>query len=114
MSDRFPSIEEIDSGPSPHPLPQWSTNGADEAAGAAPIAATNGGDDLLDGGGDSTSDFLSRERAALGDDADQFTSANDDTDDLLGGGDGLNGTSQEETQFRQNFPAVDSRNEVSF
>ncbi|KAL9049390.1 MAG: hypothetical protein Q9162_007244 [Coniocarpon cinnabarinum] len=93
MTDRFPSIEEIDSG-------------------AAPAAATNGSDDLLGGGGDSTDDFLSRERAALGDDADQFASPNDDPGDLKDGGAvGVNGTSHEELSFQQNFPAVDGRNE---
>lgn len=83
-----------------------------QTIGAAPAAAADGTDDLLDGGGDSTSDFLSRERAALGDDADQFASANDDAGDLLGGGGGANGTSQEQRQFQQNYPAVDGRNEV--
>ena len=56
--------------------------------------ATRGGDasfDLVGGLDDGPDDFLSRERALLGDDADLFASSNDklatveDDDDLLGG-----------------------------
>ena len=75
--------------------------------------ATNGGLD--------TDDFLSRERAALGDDAAQFASTNDHAanvedgdDDLLGGGsydDGQAG-GEEISQFESSFPAMDTRNEV--
>jgi hypothetical protein len=75
------------------------------------------------------SDFLARERAALGDDAAQFASASDnvatvadaeseDDDDLLGGGGGgqTNGnTGGEEMDmmgdFETSFPAVDTANE---
>lgn len=67
-------------------------------------------------GGD---DFLSREKALLGDDADQFTTGNDnaafvedDDDDLLGGGGGSGGQ-EEITEFESSYPAIDSRNEVS-
>lgn len=65
-------------------------------------------------------DFLSRERAALGDDADLFTSSGDvpsvsvqngDDDDLLGGGQ-TNGTNDDMNQFQRSFPAVDTRNDV--
>jgi hypothetical protein len=64
----------------------------------------------------STSDFLSRERAALGDDATLFASGNDNAafvedgdDDLLGGG----GRHNEEIQeFQSSFPAIDMRNDV--
>lgn len=69
-------------------------------------------------------DFLTRERAALGDDADLFTSANDKTtssnvqdEDLLGGdynGDynGGNRGGEEITEFESSFPSVDTQNEV--
>lgn len=77
----------------------------------------------LDGieGGD---DFLQRERAALGDDANRFASANDNAatvedgdadDDLLGGEGTYNdaGAAGEDlTNFESSFPPVDTRNEV--
>ena len=70
-------------------------------------------------------DFLARERAALGDDANQFTTGQDktanlhnDDDDLLGGGaDNFNGAptgGEEILEFESSFPAVDTRNDVSF
>ena len=53
----------------------------------------------------------------LGDDANQFSTGNDNAafvedgdDDLLGGGGGGN---EEVTEFESSFPAIDSRNEVS-
>jgi hypothetical protein len=61
-------------------------------------------------------DFLTRERAALGEDASFFASTNDkaalveDDDDLLGGGH----TGGQEYQFQQSFPAIDTRNNVNF
>ena len=70
------------------------------------------------------SDFLSRERALLGDDANQFSTPQDssvpsvniqdgadDDDDLLGGGGQTNGNDL--NQFQNSFPAIDTRNEVS-
>lgn len=64
----------------------------------------------------SGEDFLSRERAALGDDATLFASGNDNAafvedgdDDLLGGGGGNNGEIHE---FQSSFPAIDTRNDV--
>jgi hypothetical protein len=65
--------------------------------------------------------FLSRERALLGDDADQFASENDKLatvedgeDDLLGGdfGGQANVGSQEMSGFESSFPAIDTTNEV--
>lgn len=66
---------------------------------------------------------MTRERAALGDDAAQFASAGDNAatiedgdDDLLGGGgsyDGGHARSEEITEFESSFPAMDTRNEVS-
>ena len=79
------------------------------------------GKTTVDGSGDD--DFLARERAALGDDANQFTTAQDnpatmqnDDDDLLGGGGDFNGVpagGEEITEFESSFPSVDTRNEVS-
>ncbi|KAL8907447.1 MAG: hypothetical protein Q9207_001417 [Kuettlingeria erythrocarpa] len=75
--------------------------------------ATNGG---LDG-----DDFLTRERALLGDDAAQFSSTNDAAatvedgdDDLLGGGgdyDEGQAGGEEISQFESSFPAMDSQNQ---
>ena len=73
------------------------------------------GDSTFDGGND---DFLSREKALLGDDANQFATSNDNAafiedgdDDLLGGGGGSGGN-EEVTEFESSFPAIDSQNEV--
>lgn len=83
------------------------------------------GESGLDGV-DEPSDFLARERAALGEDAEQFTTAQDNTatvadadddDDLLGGGGGAaptNGASAGGDmmgEFESSFPAVDTQNE---
>ena len=64
-------------------------------------------------------DFLSREKALLGDDADQFATGNDnaafvdnDDEDLIGGG-GANG-GEEVIEFESSFPAIDTRNDVEF
>lgn len=65
-------------------------------------------------------DFLARERAALGDDADQFATPGDRVamvedadDDLLGGGQTQNNaTSEEFSGFESSFPAIDTQNEV--
>lgn len=62
-------------------------------------------------------DFLSREKALLGDDANQFSTGNDHAafveddgdNDLLGGGGGMD---EEVTEFESSFPAIDTRNEV--
>lgn len=60
----------------------------------------------------STDDFLAREKAILGDDADNFATADDDAlfqaggdDDLLGGGD-------ETAQFESQFPDLSAPNQV--
>ena len=75
-------------------------------------------------GGDS--DFLARERAALGEDADLFASGNDtkqttveDGDDDLLGGDFSGGATHAPVDhddmdtFESSFPAVDTTNDVS-
>ncbi|KAK0127346.1 hypothetical protein ONS96_006895 [Cadophora gregata f. sp. sojae] len=90
MADRFPSLEEFDSG-------------------AQTVAQGSSGFE-----GD---DFLSREKALLGDDADQFATGNDNSafvedgeDDLLGGG-GASGGNEEVTEFESSFPSIDTQNE---
>jgi hypothetical protein len=71
----------------------------------------------------SEDNFLSRERALLGDDADQFASENDKLatvedgdDDLLGGGfdssANANAGGEEMSGFESSFPAIDTSNEV--
>jgi hypothetical protein len=70
---------------------------------------------------DDPSDFLARERALLGDDADQFATPADnaatvdDDDDLLGGGHSHQASADHEMGgFESSFPAIDTSNEVSF
>ncbi|KAK5725264.1 Clathrin light chain [Elasticomyces elasticus] len=109
MADRFPSLDDFDAG-------QTTTS--------APSSSTQ------------PSDFLARERAALGDDADIFTSSNEphntatvadqdddeDDDDLLGGGMGGGSSNNNNNNnggmgddmmgdFESSFPAVDTQNE---
>ncbi|EME84687.1 uncharacterized protein MYCFIDRAFT_152903 [Pseudocercospora fijiensis CIRAD86] len=98
MADRFPSLEDFDEGKT-------------EATGAS----------ALDGV-DEPSDFLARERAALGDDAEMFTTSADnaatvanvaeDDDDLLGGGGGGSAPANGDMMgdFESSFPAVDTSN----
>ncbi|KAK7749920.1 Clathrin light chain [Cytospora paraplurivora] len=80
MADRFPSLEDFDSG-------------AQTDLQDAPVDATADVDD-----------FLAREKAVLGEDADKFASVEDGAafdngdDDLLGGG------GEETVQFEQQFP----------
>lgn len=72
------------------------------------------------GSGDGN-DFLARERAALGNDADQFVTPADHAvmvedveDDLLGDSQPQNNTtiSEEFSGFESSFPAIDTQNEV--
>ncbi|KAI1436050.1 clathrin light chain [Xylaria sp. CBS 124048] len=78
MADRFPSLDDFDSG-----------------------AQT----EIKDGGAPSADDFLARERALLGDDATQFTTGNESAaldepmGDLLGGGEPTSNA-----QFESQFP----------
>ncbi|GBF61332.1 clathrin light chain [Trichophyton mentagrophytes] len=96
MADRFPALDDI-TGDEPIPTPGGSGNKASE-------------DD---------SDFLARERAALGDDADQFISASDnrpsatvEDDDLLGGGGGDDMVTHDDNSgFESSYPAIESHNE---
>jgi len=90
MADRFPTIEDFDEGDTE------IKGGASGEVGDA-------------------DDFLARERAALGDDADLFVTPGDNADktannnDLLGGGDGAK--SSEQAAFESSFPAIDVKNE---
>ncbi|KAI0898118.1 clathrin light chain [Annulohypoxylon nitens] len=84
MADRFPSLDDFDSG-----------------------AQT----EIQDVGDASADDFLARERALLGEDATQFTTGNESaaladpsSDDLLGGG-------GETAQFESAFPEINTSNE---
>ena len=67
----------------------------------------------------ATDNFLDRERAALGDDAAQFASANDNTatvedeeEDLLGGDYSGGHTGGQDMSFESSFPAIDTSNDV--
>ncbi|EPE09468.1 clathrin light chain [Ophiostoma piceae UAMH 11346] len=84
MADRFPSLEDFDSG--------------------AQTEVQDAGADL------SADDFLARERAILGDDANQFTTPGDNAafdDNLLGGGDA------ETAQFESSFPDLATQNQAA-
>ncbi|EHA20852.1 clathrin light chain [Aspergillus awamori] len=95
MADRFPSLEDF-------------------SAGQTEVVETNGASD--------ESDFLARERAMLGDDAEQFATPQDhvaddvnNDDDLLGGADAAPSAGGVEPQeiagFESSFPALDTQNE---
>ena len=84
--------------------------------------------DVRDGNASGGGDFLARERAALGEDADLFSSENDtrqttveDGDDDLLGGDFSGGAPQTSAgqgddldAFESSFPAMDNTNDVWF
>jgi hypothetical protein len=81
-----------------------------------------GNGNLVDGL-DADDDFLTRERAVLGDDAAQFATprdrqaatVEDGNDDLLGGEDDYGDVSagaEEIAGFESSFPAIDTSNEV--
>ncbi|KAL1296626.1 hypothetical protein AAFC00_000114 [Neodothiora populina] len=105
MADRFPSLEDIDAGNT-------------EVQGDANFDALESTE---------PSDFLSRERAILGDDADQFSGPADnsatvqdgDDDDLLGGGDDFQSAPAAQSMgerdmgdFESSFPVIDTGNEA--
>ncbi|WPH03163.1 Clathrin light chain [Acrodontium crateriforme] len=104
MADRFPSLDEFDAGKT-------------EAQGGSGTNAL-----------EEPSDFLARERAALGDDAEQFTTSADNTatvadidgddNDLLGGGYSTAAPTNSAAMmdgdmgdFESSFPAVDTAND---
>ncbi|PYH34484.1 clathrin light chain CLC1 [Aspergillus neoniger CBS 115656] len=95
MADRFPSLEDF-------------------SAGQTEVVETNGASD--------ENDFLARERAMLGDDAEQFATPQDhvaddinNDDDLLEGADAAPSAGgvepQEISGFESSFPALDTQNE---
>lgn len=83
----------------------------------------SGQTEVIETTGTDADDFLARERAVLGEDADQFATPQDRVatatvdhgdDDLLGGGDGAEAgtTAPEESAFESSFPAIETHNEV--
>lgn len=77
----------------------------------------------MDSNGADENDFLARERAMLGDDAEQFATSQDhvattenvDDDDLLGGAEAAPSGSparEEISGFESSFPALETQNEV--
>jgi Clathrin light chain len=115
MADRFPKIEDLDLGEyNPETSKMCRSN---LALGDEPSRTASG-----------EGSFLDRERAALGEDADQFATSQDrptisatvqdGEDDLLGGDDDFGepqhaaATTQEDLDFESSFPAIDTRNEV--
>ncbi|KAF7122727.1 hypothetical protein CNMCM5793_000837 [Aspergillus hiratsukae] len=92
MADRFPSLEDF-------------------SAGQTEVVETNGASD--------ENDFLARERAILGDDAEQFATAQDHVatdvgDDLLGGAEEAvvgEAAPEEISGFESSFPALETHNE---
>ena len=118
MADRFPSLDEIDQGmfACQFSLPYHTHS----YVGQTDVK----GDGDFDALGDSEpSDFLARERAALGDDASLFSTAGDNTatiadgdDDLLGGG-GASAPAAAPSagdmgDFESSFPSIDTQTEV--
>lgn len=102
MADRFPSLEEFDSV-GKHSLPIRSVYHCVNS-GKRVLGQTGAKSPDL---GLSTEDFIAREKAILGDDADQFTGPNDDeTIDLGGGRSSAFGDPQEPSS------ASDSRNPI--
>lgn len=74
--------------------------------------------DIKDSGASpSADDFLAREKALLGEDANQFATADDSAafnagdDDLLGGG-GSGNVISEESTFESQFPDLANQNDV--
>lgn len=111
MADRFPSLEEFDAG---KPSSIFATG--------FPILIHNlstGSTEIRDLPTDGAT-FLERERAALGEDADQFATPQDNLatvedaadDDLLGGGAVQSSGADDITGFESSFPAIDTRNDV--
>ncbi|KAL4919914.1 clathrin light chain [Aspergillus aurantiobrunneus] len=90
MADRFPSLEDFSAGQT----------------------------EAIESNGTNEDDFLARERALLGDDADQFATAQDvpstdvNNDELLGGSEDVQASAAPEISgFESSFPAIDTQNE---
>lgn len=111
MADRFPSLEDFNEG----------AHSAHTVTPKQPSNSSPGQTEVVNNDAADTDDFLARERAALGDDADQFATPNDqaatvEDDDLLGGDDYVpqQGGSAEISGFESSFPAIDTQNEVRY
>jgi hypothetical protein len=75
--------------------------------------------EVVEANGTDADDFLARERAVLGDDAEQFATPQDHVattdnadagDDLLGGAE--DAPAPEISGFESSFPAIETQNEV--
>ena len=97
-----------------------------EAATCTCTDINTGQTEVREGDASGDGDFIARERAALGEDADLFSSGNDarqttveDGDDDLLGGDFSGGAQQASVAqddfdtFESSFPAVNTTNDVS-
>lgn len=117
MADRFPSLEDFSAGEQPASSPLLLHHDTNPSLGQTEVVETNGGAD--------ENDFLARERAMLGDDAEQFATPQDhvaatedvnNDDDLLGGADAFpaagDASPNEIGGFESSFPALDTQNEV--
>ena len=123
MADRFPSLDDFDAGKQRH-----THHASSFVANILPgQTEAQGGQSSIEA--DEPSDFLARERAALGEDAGQFSTTADNTatvadvdeddDDLLGGGGGgmgapmsMNGGGMGDMgDFESSFPAVETGNQ---
>lgn len=114
MADRFPSIDDLDLGKT---YLQISSCRSDSWVGDNPPSTAP-----------AEGSFLDRERAALGEDADQFATEQDRTtssatvqdgeDDLLGEDVSFReiqpegATTQEDLEFENSYPAIDTQNQV--
>ncbi|OKL59203.1 hypothetical protein UA08_05925 [Talaromyces atroroseus] len=112
MADRFPSLEDFNEGAIPSASASVIQN-------RPANRLSPGQTEVVETGAADADDFLARERAALGDDADQFATPNDqaataDDNDLLGGDDivAQQPASEEISGFESSFPAIDTQNEV--
>jgi hypothetical protein len=120
MADRFPSIEDLDAGKPTH----LTSSRQNTLTSSGQPGGLDGNSDLINNSTDNN-DFLARERALLGNDADQFSTPQDnagrvtveeDDDDLLGGGGGnysSGGGNADMGDFESSFPAIDNSNDVS-
>lgn len=119
MADRFPSLEEFDSGGKslPQPRKQEATSMKQSIADRPCDAVQTEIKDVSDV--PSASNFLEREKAILGEDANQFATVEDatleDDNDLLGGGGAAPAATSATAAFESQFPDITGGgNEVCF
>lgn len=112
MADRFPSLEDFDSGGKLRPQQLPNVSRPRHQFADITISTSQAQTDVQDPTAEpSADDFLAREKAILGDDADKFATAEDAPfeDDLLGGG----GDGGDETAaFESQFPDISGPTEV--